>query len=157
MKKNDTLLELIQAEARRKVRSTTNVHHNVCKQLVEYQMASGYPITVLVYMGVSTNAHRIMVFKKGYARFNKERTDKAIKFCNIFAKKFGERYRTNAIVAHMVCRYIDMQGKERKFRELVKNSNFEMKGIKTAKELMQKLCDKNGQYSKKGYLVKIIK
>lgn len=156
-KKNPTLLELIQTEARRKVRSTTNVHHNVCKELISYMETSGFPITVLVYIGVGTNAHRPIVFEKGYKRFDKERTDKVIKFCNIFAKKFGEQYRTNALVAHAICRYIDMQGKERKFRELVKNADFEMKGIKTAKEVMQNLCKEEALYSKSGYLVKIIK
>lgn len=156
-KKNPTLLELIQAEAKRKIRSTKNVHHNVCKELISYMETSGFPITVLVYIGVGTNAHRPMVFEKGYAKFDKERTDKVIKFCNIFAKKFGEQYRTNALVAHGICRYIDMNGSERKFREFVKNADFQMKGIKTAKELMNKLCGDNVEYSKSGYIVEVKK
>ena len=98
-----------------------------------------------------------MVFEKGYQRFDKERLDKAIKYCTIFSKKYGEQYRTNAIVAHGICRYLDMNGSERKFRELVKQSDFEMKGIKTAKEFMNKLCGDKAEYSKSGYIVKIVK
>ena len=156
-KKNPTLLELISKEANRRIKSEKNIHHNVCKQLMEYHQSSGFPITILVYIAVGTNAHRPMVFEKGYQRFDKERLDKAIKYCTIFGKKYGEQYRTNALVAHGICRYIDMQGGERKFRELVKQAEFEMKGIKTAKEFMNKLCGDKAEYSKSGYIVKIIK
>jgi hypothetical protein len=155
--KKVTLLELISNEAKRRIKSEKNIHHNVCKQLMEYHQSSGFPITVLVYIAVGTNAHRPMVFEKGYQRFDKERLDKAIKYCTIFSKKYGEQYRTNAIVAHGICRYLDMNGSERKFRDLVKQSNFEMKGIKTAKEFMNKLCGDKAEYSKSGYIVKIVK
>lgn len=155
--KKVTLLELISNEAKRRIKSEKNIHHNVCKQLMEYHQSSGFPITVLVYIAVGTNAHRPMVFEKGYQRFDKERLDKAIKYCTIFSKKYGEQYRTNAIVAHGICRYLDMNGSERKFRDLVKQSDFEMKGIKTAKEFMNKLCGDKAEYSKSGYIVKIVK
>lgn len=155
--KKVTLLELISNEAKRRIKSEKNIHHNVCKQLMEYHQTSGFPITVLVYIAVGTNAHRPMVFEKGYQRFDKERLDKAIKYCTIFSKKYGEQYRTNALVAHGICRYLDMNGSERKFRELVKQSVFEMKGIKTAKEFMNKLCGDKAEYSKSGYIVKIVK
>jgi len=155
--KKVTLFDLISNEAKRRIKSEKNIHHNVCKQLMEYHQSSGFPITVLVYIAVGTNAHRPMVFEKGYQRFDKERLDKAIKYCTIFSKKYGEQYRTNAIVAHGICRYLDMNGSERKFRELVKQSDFEMKGIKTAKEFMNKLCGDKAEYSKSGYIVKIVK
>lgn len=155
--KKVTLFDLISNEAKRRIKSEKNIHHNVCKQLMEYHQSSGFPITVLVYIAVGTNAHRPMVFEKGYQRFDKERLDKAIKYCTIFSKKYGEQYRTNALVAHGICRYLDMNGSERKFRELVKQSDFEMKGIKTAKEFMNKLCGDKAEYSKSGYIVKIVK
>ena len=155
--KKVTLLDLISNEAKRRIKSEKNIHHNVSKQLMEYHQSSGFPITVLVYIAVGTNAHRPMVFEKGYQRFDKERLDKAIKYCTIFSKKYGEQYRTNALVAHGICRYLDMNGSERKFRELVKQSDFEMKGIKTAKEFMNKLCGDKAEYSKSGYIVKIVK
>lgn len=155
--KKVTLFDLISNEAKRRIKSEKNIHHNVCKQLMEYHQTSGFPITVLVYIAVGTNAHRPMVFEKGYQRFDKERLDKAIKYCTIFSKKYGEQYRTNALVAHGICRYLDMNGSERKFRELVKQSDFEMKGIKTAKEFMNKLCGDKAEYSKSGYIVKIVK
>lgn len=155
--KKVTLFDLISNEAKRRIKSEKNIHHNVCKQLMEYHQSSGFPITVLVYIAVGTNAHRPMVFEKGYQRFDKERLDKTIKYCTIFSKKYGEQYRTNALVAHGICRYLDMNGSERKFRELVKQSDFEMKGIKTAKEFMNKLCGDKAEYSKSGYIVKIVK
>ena len=155
--KKVTLFDLISNEAKRRIKSEKNIHHNVCKQLMEYHQSSGFPITVLVYIAVGTNAHRPIVFEKGYQRFDKERLDKAIKYCTIFSKKYGEQYRTNALVAHGICRYLDMNGSERKFRELVKQSDFEMKGIKTAKEFMNKLCGDKAEYSKSGYIVKIVK
>jgi len=156
--KKKSLLQLIQGEAERKLRSKKeNVHHNICVELMEVHNTTNFPITILVYLGVGTNAHRPMVFEKGYAKFDREKTEKVIKYCEIFAKKFGEQYRTNALVAHGCCRYYEISNNERKFRELVKNANFEMKGIKTAKEFMSALCGDEATYTSKGYVIKVNK
>ena len=47
-------------------------HNQICKKLVEFSDKYNYPMTQLVYVGVGKNAHRLIVFEKGYFDFNEE-------------------------------------------------------------------------------------
>ena len=135
-------------------------HRNVCKELVSFCDVNHYPMTLLVYIGVGTNAHRPIVFQKGYKFFDIERTNMVLKLCDIFAKKFGNKWRTNDLLAHMICRYIDStkHRKELKFRQMVNACIVEkINGIKidTAKKLAKILFDTEATYSKSGYIVNV--
>ena len=134
-------------------------HHQICKKLVELCDEHNYPMTQLVYVGVGKNAHRPIVFQKGYTEINEEKLLLMLKLSEVFAKKFGSNWRTNAFVCHMIDRYLETakHRKELKFRQLVNNCNIDFNTIriKTAKQLANMLFDKEATYSKGGYIVTI--
>jgi hypothetical protein len=165
MKDTMTLNEMVRAEAVKNVsrynfhprKAEMLVHHNVCKSLVNLADKHNFPMGVLVYIAVGTNAHRPCVFEKGYARCDVEKAEKIISLCEIFAKKFGENTRTNDRLVHAVCRYVDRcGGGVLKFRQLcnaLDAKTFVMP--KTAKELAEILCGKEAIYSNGGYIIKV--
>lgn len=164
-----TLNDLVREEAKKNVsrynfskdKELKILHHNICKKLVEISDANNFPMGVLVYIAIGTNAHRPCVFEKGYMRINEQKTERVIALCDIFAKKFGEETRTNDRLVHAVSRYVDLcGGGVLKFRQLVNSmsdKNFNMRKIKTAKELAKMLCGDEAEYSKGGYIVTVNK
>lgn len=167
MKKS--LNDLVRAEAVKNVgqynfaknREQKILHHNICKQLVELADKHHFPITVLVYIAVGTNAHRMYVFERGYQTIKVQKAERIIALCDIFAKKFGENTRTNDKLVHAVSRYVDIcGGGVLKFKQLVNALDVDalnMRKIKTAKDLAKILCGKEAEYSKGGYIVTINK
>jgi hypothetical protein len=161
------LNDLIREEAKKNVsrynfhprKAEMLVHHNVCKQLVNLADKHNFPMGVLVYISVGTNAHRPCVFEKGYTKIDVEKAEKIISLCEIFAKRFGENTRTNDRVVHAISRYVDKcDGGVLKFRQLcnaLDNKTFTMP--KTAKELASLLCGKEAIYSDGGYIIKVNK
>lgn len=165
MENKMTLNEMVRAEAIKNVsrynfhprKAEMLVHHNVCKSLVNLADKHNFPMGVLVYIAVGTNAHRPIVFEKGYTKCDVEKAEKIISLCEIFAKKFGENTRTNDRLVHAVCRYVDRcGGGVLKFRQLcnaLDAKTFVMP--KTAKELAEILCGKEAIYSNGGYIIKV--
>ena len=136
-------------------------HHNICKKLVEMSDKYNFPMGVLVYIAIGTNAHRPCVFEKGYARINEQKAERVISLCEIFAKKFGEKTRTNDRLVHAVSRYVELCGGGiLKFKQLVNALDAEkvqMNKIKTARDLAKLLCGDEASYSKGGYIVTVNK
>lgn len=168
-KTKKTLNDLVREEARKnagtynfcKDKGTKVLHHNICKKLVEISDSKDIPMGVLVYVAIGTNAHRPCVFEKGYIRIYEEKVNKVFALCDIFAKKFGKETRTNDRLVHAVSRYVDYCGGGLlKFKQLVNaldKKNFNMRKIKTAKELAKILCGDEAEYSKGGYIVTVNK
>ncbi len=164
-----TLNDLVREEAKKNVgkynfvkdKELRVLHHNICKRLVELSDKHNFPMGVLVYIAIGTNAHRPCVFEKGYAKLDEQKTERVIALCDIFAKKFGEGTRTNDRLVHAVSRYVDLcGGGTLKFKQLVNAlsaKEFNMRKIKTAKELAKLLCGDEAEYSKGGYIVTINK
>lgn len=160
-----TLNDLIREEAKKNVsrynfhpRKAEMLNHNsICRQLVSLADKHNFPMGVLVYIAVGTNAHRPCVFEQGYKRIEVEKAEKIIALCEIFAKRFGENTRTNDRLVHAVCRYVDKcGGGVLKFRQLCNSldaKTFEMP--KTAKALAELLCGKEAIYSNGGYIIKV--
>jgi hypothetical protein len=136
-------------------------HHNVCKRLVAMSEKYDMPMGVLVYMAVGTDAHKPEVFYKGYKRFNEEKAEKVIALCDIFAKKFGTKYRTNDRLIHTLSRYVEKcDGGKLKFRQLVnkiEKKDFKMTKFKTAKDFAQMLFKDEAVFSQGGYITSVSK
>lgn len=164
-----TLNDLVREEAKKNVsrynfakdKASKILHHNICKRLVEIADTYNFPMGVLVYIAIGTNAHRPCVFEKGYMKIHEQKIERVIALCDIFAKKFGEETRTNDKLVHAVSRYVDLcGGGVLKFRQLVNamsDKDFNMRKIKTAKELAKLLCGDEAEYSKGGYIVTVNK
>lgn len=163
-----TLNDLVREEAQKNVgcynfckdKAIRINHHNVCKQLVEIADEKNIPMGVLVYVAVGTNAHRPIIFNKGYYKVDEQKVERVFALCEIFAKKFGANTRTNDKVVHAISRYVDYKGGTLKFKQLVnalEEKEFSMKRIKTAKELAKLLCGEEAEYSKGGYITTIAK
>lgn len=163
-----TLNDLVREEAQKNVgcynfckdKAVRVTHHNVCKRLVEIADEKNIPMGVLVYVAVGTNAHRPIVFNKGYYKVDEQKVERVFALCEIFAKKFGANTRTNDKVVHAISRYVDYKGGTLKFKQLVnalEEKEFSMKRIKTAKELAKLLCGDEAEYSKGGYITTIAK
>lgn len=134
-------------------------HNGICKKLVNYADKHNFPMTLLVYIAIGTNAHRPIVFEKGYTKINEERTELVLKLCEIFAKKFGNNWRTNGHLVHTICRYVDItkHRKELKFRQLVNDCNIDFNTIKidTAKKLALNFFGKEAEYSNANYIISV--
>lgn len=134
-------------------------HHNVCKELVELADTHNFPMTLILYIAVGTNAHRKHVFEKGYYSLNRKKAEEVIKLCEVFAKKFGEKARTNDKVVHMISRYYDYMGKKplmfKQFCNNVDKTTFALKDFTQARELAKAIFGKNAVYSKGGYFTEI--
>lgn len=163
-----TLNDLVREEAQKNVgcynfckdKAIRINHHNVCKRLVEIADEKNIPMGVLVYVAVGTNAHRPIVFNKGYYKVDEQKVERVFALCEIFAKKFGANTRTNDKVVHAISRYVDYKGGTLKFKQLVnalEEKEFSMKRIKTAKELAKLLCGEEAEYSNGGYITLINK
>lgn len=163
-----TLNDLVREEAQKNVgcynfckdKAIRVNHHNVCKRLVEIADEKNIPMGVLVYVAIGTNAHRPIVFHKGYTKVDEQKVERVFALCDIFAKKFGANTRTNDKVVHAISRYVDYKGGTLKFKQLVnalEEKEFSMKHIKTAKELAKLLCGEEAEYSKGGYITTIAK
>ena len=154
---------LIRAEAAKQnpiVNDFAMIRHNqICKTLVHLCDKHNYPMTQLVYVGIGKNAHRPIVFEKGYMEINEEKVELMIKLSEAFAKKFGSNWRTNAFVCHMIDRYLETakHRKELKFRQLVNGCNIDFNTIKykTAKQLAKDFFGREAEYSNGGYIVSI--
>lgn len=165
MKDTMTLNELVRAEAMKNVsrynfhprKAEMIAHHNVCKGLVNLADKHDFPMGVLVYIAVGTNAHRPCVFEKGYRKIDVEKAEKVIALCEIFAKRFGANTRTNDRLVHAVSRYVDRcGGGVLKFRQLCNAMDVNtFKMPSTAKKLAELLCGKEAVYSNGGYIVKV--
>lgn len=165
-KKQGNLEKLIRAEALKEIGVMNDLsqletyHHNqICKKLVNMCDKHNYPMTQLVYVAIGTNAHRPIVFEKGYTRIDEERAELVLKLCEVFAKKFGSNWRTNGHLLHMICRYVDItkHRKELKFRQLVNNCDIDFNTIKidTAKKLASIFFGREADYSNANYIVSV--
>lgn len=136
-------------------------HNMICKKLVNLADTHNFPMTLLLYIAVGTNAHRKPVFAKGYATINLEKAQQVIKLAEIFAKKFGAKARTNDKVIHMISRYYDYMGNKplmfKQFCNNVDKTNFKFNSFNQARELAKAIFGKNATYSEGGYFTDISK
>lgn len=160
------LESLIREEAKKNLNSFNNLemlkfhqHNQICKKLVELSDNHNYPMTQLVYIAIGKNAHRPIVFEKGYVKIDEEKVELFMKLCEVFAKKFGSNWRTNAFLCHTIDRYLEItkHRKELKFRQLVNTCDIDFNTIKykTAKQLAKDFFGREAEYSNGGYIVSI--
>lgn len=162
-KKLGKLESLIREEAKKEnviVNDFTFMRHNqICKELVRLADDYNYPMTQLVYVAIGKNAHRPMVFEKGYTKIDLEKTELMLKLSDVFAKKFGNNWRTNGFLCHTIDRYLEItkHRKELKFRQLVNGCNVDFNTIKIdqAKKLAKIFFGDEAEYSNGGYIISI--
>lgn len=138
-------------------------HHNVCKELQSFADESGFPLTILVYVGIGGDAHKPCVFDKGYKKFDADRTKRVIKLANIFGDHFNlsPTSRHNANLIHAICRYDDLfanSGKVGFFRSCVNslpkpNGKFKIAQFRTAKDIGRFIFGENLKYNERGYFI----
>lgn len=135
-------------------------HHLICKRLVELADKHDFPMTLMLYIAVGTNAHRKPVFEKGYDYINPEKVEQVVKLCEVFGKKFGAKARTNDKVVHMISRYYDIMGKKplmfKQFCNNIDRANFKIDSFTQSRELAKVVFGKNAVYSKGGYFTNIV-
>ena len=160
-----TLNEMVRIEAHQKdgrynlrQYKSKKQHHEICKKLVEFADKYKFPMGVLVYIAVGTNAHRPIVFDKGYTKFNETKAEKVIKLCSIVAKQYGDRFYTNDRVVHFLSRLYDVKNNcETKLRQAIKDISqvrFEavLKSAAGAKQLAQTIFKDEATFTNGGYL-----
>lgn len=105
-------------------------HHRICKNLVQLADEHNFPMGVLVYIAVGTNAHRLHIFEKGYNHFDSTKAEKVIKLCSIIDKKLNNgiekkvNYRTNDRIVHLCSRYYDVnKGNEMRLRQILNKAD----------------------------------
>lgn len=134
-------------------------HNQVCKELVKLYDKHNYPMTQLVYIGVGKNAHQIQVFEKGFNDIDSEKIELVIKLSDVFANKFGKKWRNNAFLCHTIDRYLSItkHRKELKFRQIVNacKVNFDTISYKTAKQFARDLFGNDAVYNNNGYIVEV--
>lgn len=131
-------------------------HNEICKELVKMADEHNFPMGVLVYIAIGTNAHRPMVFHKGYSKIHTKKAESVIHMAEIVAKIIGEKYRTNDRIIHTLSRYYDLnKGKGIKAlkERLYLIDPLKLQRIKTAKEFANLLFGDCATYSKGGYIV----
>ena len=135
-------------------------HHLICKRLVELADKHDFPMTLMLYIAVGTNAHRKPVFEKGYDYINPDKVEQVIKLCEVFGKKFGAKARTNDKVVHMISRYYDIMGKKplmfKQFCNNIDKATFKIDSFTQSRELAKVVFGKNAVYSKGGYFTNIV-
>jgi endonuclease IV len=84
------------------------LHYTICKRLNEISKEKKFPMSVLVYIAIGTNAHRSQVFDMGYKKFDEKKALTIIKWCELFAKHFNNpSLRTNDNVVHALAKIYD--------------------------------------------------
>ena len=161
-----TLNDLIRQEAAKNVgvynlkkqpfRDMYRKHNEICKQLVKLADENNFPMGVLVYIAIGTNAHRPIVFMKCYNHIDVKKAEMVIHMANIVGKILGGKYRTNDKVIHALSRYYEVH-KGKSMYNLLKDRLYiidkvKLDKMKTAKEFSKLLFNDIADYSKGGYI-----
>ena len=88
-------------------------HIEICKELVALaDKHNGYPITYLVYFAVGKNAHRTIVFDRGYKNINPSKANRILMWLGQYARHEGDPTAArDANVAHALTAYYDKKTK----------------------------------------------
>lgn len=103
-------------------------HHDICVKLRDLsQEHNNFPLTLLVYFAVSTQAHRQHVFEKGYTSINEKKAEKILKWLDKFAKKGkNQSFATCGNIAHAFAKFYDTFSKQDKdFNRALKEFPFQ--------------------------------
>ena len=144
------------------LREIKKMHNAICKQLVQIADEHKFPMGVLVYIAVSTNAHRPCNFEKCYRSIDTKKALAVIAMAQAVADVLGDKYRTNDKIVHALSRYYDVLPlKDKENLELFKKrmESFDKDKLKKmfiAKDFAKVLFGKDAEYTKGGYL-KVIK
>ena len=123
------------------------LHHDTCKQAIAFAERTGFPIGIVLYIGVGKDAHKDVAFNKGYKGFNEKKADLIVKMANEFAKHFNasEKMAHNDRLVHALCRYVEKLDNRNKlafYRDCLnklpkptKGQKFSIKGIKTSADM----------------------
>ena len=65
------------------------LHHDTCKQAIAFAERTGFPIGIVLYIGVGKDAHKDVAFNKGYKGFNEKKADLVVKMALEFARHFA--------------------------------------------------------------------
>ena len=98
------------------------LHYNICKKLHQLSTEHDFPMGVLVYIAVGTNAHRTPIFEQGYKTLNEKKALTIIKWCEQFAKYHrNPSFRTYDRVVHALSKFYDKYStKTKDFTTLLK-------------------------------------
>ena len=161
------LTELVKKESERSIgtldfihdaekKAKAMAHHDACKALWAFSQKSGFPISVLLYIGVGTSAHKPSNFEN-IVKFDEKKCDKVVKMAKAFAKHFGgkETLAHNANLIHAICRFVKCGGKSADFRTYVKSlptENFSIGKYKNAKEIGKFIFGEFLDLNERGYI-----
>ena len=96
-----------------KQNANKKLHYTICKRLNEISKEKKFPMSVLVYIAIGSNAHRKQVFEMGYKRFDEKKALTIIKWCELFAKHLkNPSLRTNDKVVHTLAKVYDKYSKK---------------------------------------------
>lgn len=131
------------------------LHHNVCKELVSLSDKYNFPMGVLVYIAVGTDAHKTPVFEGGYKKINVEKAEKVIELCDLISTSFNLKgLRTNGNIVHACDRFYKLGGTKEKLQALI--NGIKEEDIKTAMNInaktVTKLLFSSLKLNEKGYL-----
>ena len=154
---NKCLNILIREEASRNSNGDNlkELHNHICNELVNYADSKYFPMGVLVYIAVGTSAHKQKVFDKGYLSFDEYKVNHVINMCDMFAHKFGDKFRTNDKVVHALSRFYSIGGREKRLESILSKSDIDLSAIKfdSAKKLINIIFKDFVEFSDKGYMV----
>lgn len=141
------LVDIVRKNAEGKVNGRLNLrqyskrkaaHVEVCKALVDAMDRYKLPITLLVYLGVGKQAHRLSVIEKGYKSYDVDKVEKIVRWLKMFAHHSkNQRLYRDSVVVHALCSYYDKVSKKtRDFKaaleasqEVDKNRYYKVEGI----------------------------
>ena len=137
------------------------LHHDTCKAVKAYAEKSGFPIGILLYIGVSKEAHKESAFNKGYKGFDEKKAERVIKMCKAFAERFkgSERMAHSDRLVHAICRYDDMFNRRDKmsfFKDCLAqhpSKKISLSIFPTAKEVAHFIFGDKVQYNDNGYIM----
>lgn len=81
------------------------LHKRICADLVRIADEHKVPLTYLVYFSVSKEAHRIVNFNKGYAKFDEDKAVAIIRMAKEFAAHNGMRTPNDRVYHAMTAFY----------------------------------------------------
>lgn len=122
-----------------KQNASKKTHYMICKKLHQMSVEYKFPMGVLVYIAVGTNAHRMGIFEQGYNNLNEKKALTIIKWCEQFAKYHNNpSFRTHDKVVHTLSKFYDKySSKTKDFNSLLKQMNkcYTSKTLGNTKEL----------------------
>jgi len=144
------------------------LHHDTCKQVIQFCERTGFPIGIVLYIGVGKDAHKDTAFNNGYKGFNERKAELVVKMALEFARHFGgsEKMAHNDRLIHALCRYVEKLDNRNKlafYRDCLnklpkptKGQKFSINGIKTSADMNKFIFGEACAYNENGRIVGLV-